>query len=128
MVARAQRGWNDDCVYFTVKPKNGGKGGDSGQKGNGGGNLQKFNGKLGATAPAVTKDGDKFKVDNQTFNDVQDAIEASCNDQRNQCADAANRTGEKDGVNIPACDDQRDKCIAGNTPQGVGPVFFLPSA
>jgi len=78
------------------------------------GNLQTFTGALGGvTAPAVTASGNQFQVEgNSLFNDVQSAISRSCDVQHNDCADAANASGNKGGFTVGACDTQQDQCQA----------------
>ena len=78
-----------------------------------GGNLQQFNGNLGGvTAPAVTDIGNgQFQVDgNSAFNNLQNALVRSCDVQHNQCANAANASGNKGDLTVTACGDQQTQC------------------
>lgn len=75
-------------------------------------NLQTFTGTLGATiAPAVTQSGAQFQVQgNALFNALDNALARSCDIQNNQCADAANASGNKNGLTVAACDAQHYQC------------------
>ncbi|EIN04862.1 hypothetical protein PUNSTDRAFT_75322 [Punctularia strigosozonata HHB-11173 SS5] len=83
-----------------------------------GGNLQTFTGALGGvTAPAVTANADgSFQVDgNASFKDEQNALVRSCDVQHNQCANAANASGNKGALTVAACGDQQTQCNAAAT-------------
>ncbi|CAA7266990.1 unnamed protein product [Cyclocybe aegerita] len=80
-----------------------------------GGNLQTFNGNLaGVAAPVVTALGDgRFQVTgNAAFNNLRNALVRSCDVQNNQCANAANASGNRGGINVGACNAQQAQCIA----------------
>ncbi|KAI0033075.1 hypothetical protein K488DRAFT_26710, partial [Vararia minispora EC-137] len=79
-----------------------------------GGNLQTFTGSLGATAPAVTANGNgTFQVQgNSSFNNKQNALVRSCDVQHNQCANAANASGNKGNLTVNACGQQQTACNA----------------
>ncbi|KAI0326626.1 hypothetical protein GY45DRAFT_73962 [Cubamyces sp. BRFM 1775] len=82
-----------------------------------GGNLQKFTGALGGvSAPPVTQNADgSFQVQgNSSFKDLSNAIERSCDVQHNQCANAANASGNKGDLTVSACGDQQTQCSAAN--------------
>ena len=67
LVAVAQHGWLDDCIYFKISPS--------------------FTDALGGVAaPTVRPSGVKFKIDgdNKEFTTSADAIFASCDAQRNK--------------------------------------------
>ncbi|KAF9003972.1 hypothetical protein BDQ17DRAFT_1241729 [Cyathus striatus] len=76
------------------------------------GNLQTFTGSLGGvTAPTVTGSGDTFQVEgNSSFKTLQSALARSCDVQNNKCADAANASGNKDGLTVAACSTQQAQC------------------
>ncbi|KAH8826434.1 hypothetical protein DL96DRAFT_1465799 [Flagelloscypha sp. PMI_526] len=78
------------------------------------GNLQTFGGALGGiSAPAVTKTSDgKFQTDNNTFESLGAALDRSCSVQHNQCADQANKTGNKGDLTVGNCDKQSNDCQA----------------
>ncbi|KAF9474235.1 hypothetical protein BDN70DRAFT_885017 [Pholiota conissans] len=79
------------------------------------GNLQTFAGALGGVAaPAVTSSGNgQFQVaGNSSFNNQKNAVVRSCDVQNNQCADAANASGNKNGFTVSACNAQQSQCIA----------------
>ncbi|KAI0359976.1 hypothetical protein OH77DRAFT_1493446 [Trametes cingulata] len=79
------------------------------------GNLQKFTGALGGvTAPAVTTNADgSFQVEgNSSFKDLNSALTRSCDVQHNQCANAANASGNKGDLTVSACGDQQTQCNA----------------
>ncbi|KJA19472.1 hypothetical protein HYPSUDRAFT_56606 [Hypholoma sublateritium FD-334 SS-4] len=79
------------------------------------GNLQTFTGALGnVAAPAVTALGNgQFQVaGNSAFNSQQSAITRSCDVQNNQCANAANASGNKNGLTVSACNAQQATCLA----------------
>ncbi|GJE88644.1 hypothetical protein PsYK624_047270 [Phanerochaete sordida] len=77
-------------------------------------NLQTFTGALGGvTPPAVTASGAQFQVDgNSAFNNLSDALTRSCDVQHNQCANAANASGNKGDLTVAACGDQQTQCDA----------------
>lgn len=77
-------------------------------------NLQTFTGALGGvTAPAVTAAGDQFQVEgNSLFKDLSNALTRSCDVQHNQCANAANASGNKGDLTVAACGDQQTQCNA----------------
>ncbi|KAF8968157.1 hypothetical protein BDZ97DRAFT_458267 [Flammula alnicola] len=79
------------------------------------GNFQSFTGALGGvTAPAVTSLGNgQFQVEgNSSFNNQQNAVVRSCDVQNNQCANAANASGNKNGFTVAACNTQQSQCTA----------------
>ncbi|KAI0368667.1 hypothetical protein BV20DRAFT_980618 [Pilatotrama ljubarskyi] len=79
------------------------------------GNLQTFTGALGGvTAPAVTANADgSFQVEgNSSFKDLNNALTRSCDVQHNQCANAANASGNKGDLTVAACGDQQQQCDA----------------
>jgi hypothetical protein len=79
------------------------------------GNLQKFAGNLGGVAaPTVTALANgQFQVEgNAAFNNLQSALVRSCDVQNNKCANAANASGNKNGLNVGACNAQQATCIA----------------
>ncbi|CDO74976.1 hypothetical protein BN946_scf184945.g48 [Trametes cinnabarina] len=79
------------------------------------GNLQKFTGALGGvTAPPVTQNADgSFQVQgNSSFKDLANALTRSCDVQHNQCANAANASGNKGDLTVAACGDQQTQCNA----------------
>ena len=78
-------------------------------------NLQTFTGNLGGvTAPAVTElSNGQFQVDgNSAFQNLQNALVRSCDVQHNQCANAANASGNKGDLTVAACGDQQTQCNA----------------
>ncbi|EMD33508.1 hypothetical protein CERSUDRAFT_118084 [Gelatoporia subvermispora B] len=80
-----------------------------------GGNLQTFTDALGGVnPPAVTAlSNGQFQVDgNSAFNSLQSALQRSCDVQNNQCADAANASGNKGGLTVAACNAQQSQCNA----------------
>ncbi|PPQ69815.1 hypothetical protein CVT25_009752, partial [Psilocybe cyanescens] len=79
------------------------------------GNLQTFKGALGnVAAPVVTALGNgQFQVTgNSAFNNQKNAIVRSCDVQNNQCANAANSSGNKGDLTVSACNAQQAQCIA----------------
>jgi len=78
------------------------------------GNLQTFTGNLGgvAAAPAVLASGSQFQVEGSSseFKTKADALTRSCADQHNDCADAANASGNKGDLTVTACNTQQDAC------------------
>ncbi|KAL5486066.1 hypothetical protein ACEPAI_7110 [Sanghuangporus weigelae] len=79
-----------------------------------GDNLQTFTGDLGATAPTVTALGDgRFQVTgNSAFNSLQNALVRSCDVQNNQCANAANSSGNQGDLTVADCNQQQQQCIS----------------
>jgi len=79
-----------------------------------GSNLQTFTGALGGVAaPTVTASGSQFQVaGNDLFNDVAAAVERSCSVQNNKCSDAANSSGNANGLTVSACNAQETACNA----------------
>ncbi|KAJ3566298.1 hypothetical protein NP233_g7089 [Leucocoprinus birnbaumii] len=81
-------------------------------------NLQKFSGALGGVAaPAVQNLGNgSFSVGgtSTTFNSQQSAVQRSCDTQNNQCADAANASGNQNGFTVAACNQQLSQCLNAN--------------
>ncbi|KAH9945375.1 uncharacterized protein BXZ73DRAFT_38037 [Epithele typhae] len=80
-----------------------------------GGNLQKFTGALGnVTPPPVTANGDgSFQVTgNASFKTLSNALVRSCDVQHNQCANAANASGNKGALTVEACGTQQTQCNA----------------
>ncbi|KAF2178103.1 hypothetical protein K469DRAFT_695742 [Zopfia rhizophila CBS 207.26] len=77
-------------------------------------NLQTFSGNLGGvSASDVTNSGDTkrpFAVDGDTFTDFQTAAQRSCDNQFNQCSQAANSQGNKGSVRVQDCDEQKNDC------------------
>ncbi|KAF9533818.1 hypothetical protein CPB83DRAFT_804757 [Crepidotus variabilis] len=74
-------------------------------------NLQTFSGDLGAAAPVVTDLGNgKFETNGNQFNSLNSAIERSCAVQNNQCANAANSSGNKNGLTVADCNKQQASC------------------
>lgn len=100
------------------------------------GNLQTFTAALGGVSPpAVTASGSQFQVaGNSAFNSLSSALErswyapsfllalASCSHkpfhsdvQNNQCANAANASGNKNGLTVAACNAQQAQCNASHS-------------
>ncbi|KAI0714325.1 hypothetical protein C8T65DRAFT_573597 [Cerioporus squamosus] len=80
-----------------------------------GDNLQTFTGALGGvTPPPVTANADgSFQVQgNASFKDLNNALTRSCDVQHNQCANAANASGNKGDLTVAACGDQQTQCDA----------------
>ncbi|CAA7268736.1 unnamed protein product [Cyclocybe aegerita] len=80
------------------------------------GNLQSFAGALGGQrAPTVTPGGRGFQVENNaSFQALQDALQRSCDVQKNLCANVANsNAGRTSGLTVNQCDAQGDQCRAG---------------
>ena len=80
-----------------------------------GNNLQTFAGALGGVkAPTVTALGNgQFQVTgNAAFKDLSNALTRSCDVQHNQCANAANASGNKGDLTVAACGDQQTACNA----------------
>ncbi|KAJ7170709.1 hypothetical protein C8R43DRAFT_944580 [Mycena crocata] len=80
------------------------------------GNLQTFTGNLGGvTAPAVVASNNQFQVEsNSLFKSEKDALTRSCDVQHNQCANAANASGNKGDLTVAACGTQQSACNAAN--------------
>lgn len=81
--------------------------------GNNAGNVQAFAGQLGGVrAPTVIANGNAFQVEgNASFNNLRSALVRSCDVQNNQCANAANASGNQNGFNVAACNAQQAQCI-----------------
>ncbi|KAF9030997.1 hypothetical protein BDZ89DRAFT_1037735 [Hymenopellis radicata] len=78
-----------------------------------GGNLQTFTGALGSVVPPAVTDigGGSFQVaGNASFKNLQNALVRSCDVQHNQCANAANASGNKGDLTVAACGDQQTQC------------------
>lgn len=95
-------------------------------------NLQAFSGALGGVrASAITNSGDPqrpFGVDGDTFPDFKTAANRACDNQFNQCADAANsKTGN---FAVGDCDRQTVQCkaFAEQTPDATFPAPALVSS
>ncbi|KAJ7364066.1 hypothetical protein DFH08DRAFT_838254 [Mycena albidolilacea] len=76
-------------------------------------NLQTFTGALGGvSAPAVVAAGNnQFQVeDNSLFNSKASALARSCDVQQNDCANAANASGNKGSFTVAACGTQKNDC------------------
>ncbi|WWC97662.1 hypothetical protein V866_004546 [Kwoniella sp. B9012] len=70
-------------------------------------NLQKFAGALGGiVAPAVTQSGSRYMTNNQSYNFLTDALNASCYVQLNNCQNEANKTGNKGDLTVGNCNTQ----------------------
>ncbi|KAJ7707680.1 hypothetical protein B0H17DRAFT_1033579 [Mycena rosella] len=80
------------------------------------GNLQGFTGNLGGVAaPAVVVSGSQFQVEgNSLFKTKTEALARSCDVQQNDCANAANASGNKGGFTVTACGTQKTACNAAN--------------
>lgn len=91
----------------------GNTGANAGNNNNAGGNVQAFAGQLGGVrAPTVTANGNAFQVEgNASFNSLRSALVRSCDVQNNQCANAANASGNRNGFNVAACNAQQAQCI-----------------
>ncbi|KAG5724694.1 hypothetical protein E4T56_gene3752 [Termitomyces sp. T112] len=77
-------------------------------------NLQTFTQALGAvSAPVITALGSgHFQVEgNAVFSDRLSALSRSCDVQNNQCADAANASGNQNGFTVAACNTQQRSCL-----------------
>ena len=68
---------------------------------------------LGATQ-AITANADgSFQVQgNASFKDLSNALTRSCDVQHNQCANAANASGNKGDLTVDACGTQQTQCDA----------------
>ncbi|KAJ7773309.1 hypothetical protein B0H16DRAFT_1511849 [Mycena metata] len=77
-------------------------------------NLQTFTGTLGGSAaPAVVVSGSQFLVvGNSLFQTKGDALVRSCSVQKNLCANAANKSGNKGSFTVSACNTQQGACNA----------------
>jgi len=98
-----------------------------------GGNLQTFAGSLGASPPPVTASGTQFLVQgNSAFNNLQNALERSCDVQHNKCSSAANASGNKGNLNQNGCQQQQDQCNAqgkgAQAPAAQAPAAKAPAA
>lgn len=76
--------------------------------------IQSFNQALGGfKASPITSSGDAkrpFSVDGDTFTDFQSAAQRSCDNQFQQCSQAANQQGNKGDLTVQACDQQKNDC------------------
>ncbi|CAK7233244.1 hypothetical protein SCUCBS95973_008529 [Sporothrix curviconia] len=76
-------------------------------------NLQFFQGALAnIAAPAISQSNDvtrPFEVDGDTFTNFEDAINRSCDNQHNSCADAAN-SQKSSSFTVGDCDTQDTQC------------------
>ncbi|KAH7037574.1 uncharacterized protein B0I36DRAFT_314352 [Microdochium trichocladiopsis] len=76
-------------------------------------NLQPFSGKLGGfSAPQISQSKDSsrpFEVDGNTFTDFASAADRACDNQKNECADAAN-AGRNNAFSVGECDKQNEQC------------------
>ncbi|RYP02875.1 hypothetical protein DL764_005531 [Monosporascus ibericus] len=82
-------------------------------------NLQAFTGALGGfSAPAISQSPDPerpFEVDGDTFTDYQSAVNRACDNQKNECARAANANRDAVEFAVSDCDRQNNECKdAGN--------------
>jgi hypothetical protein len=75
---------------------------------------QTFTGALaGVAASPITNSGDAkrpFSVDGDTFTDFKSAAGRSCDNQKNECSQAANAQGNKGGTTVNDCDKQSESC------------------
>ncbi|KIH94652.1 hypothetical protein SPBR_06155 [Sporothrix brasiliensis 5110] len=78
-------------------------------------NLQFFQGALSnIAAPPISQSNDAtrpFSVDGDTFTDFQSAVDRSCDNQHNSCANAAN-SQKSSSFSVGDCDTQDTKCKA----------------
>ncbi|RYP46892.1 hypothetical protein DL768_006989 [Monosporascus sp. mg162] len=80
-------------------------------------NLQAFTGALGGfSAPAISQSPDPerpFEVDGDTFTDYQSAVNRACDNQKNECAQAANANRGAVDFAVSDCDRQNtdDKAV-----------------
>lgn len=75
------------------------------------GNLQPFTGSLGGAATPVTNSGDAtrpFEVKGDTFVNIGAALQRSCDQQFNACANQANASGQKP-FSVSDCSTQQRK-------------------
>jgi hypothetical protein len=76
-------------------------------------NLQTFNGALGGIAATPIQDSGNanrpFQVKGDTFVNIAAAVQRSCDQQFNACANAAN--GGDATLSVGACSDQKSKYI-----------------
>ncbi|KAK8099238.1 uncharacterized protein PG998_012479 [Apiospora kogelbergensis] len=76
-------------------------------------NIQPFSGKLGGfSAASITQSQDKkrpFTVEGDTFTDFKTAANRACDNQKNDCADAANKN-KNAGFKVSDCDKQNNEC------------------
>ncbi|KAF4613479.1 hypothetical protein D9613_007807 [Agrocybe pediades] len=118
--APAQNTGNQNTGNQNAGNQNAGNSSNQNNNGNGSGavaagNLQSFTGALGGvTAPAVTAlGGGQFQVaGNSAFNNQKNALVRSCDVQSNKCSDAANASGNKNGLTVSACSAQAVQCRA----------------
>ncbi|KAJ3502981.1 hypothetical protein NLJ89_g8637 [Agrocybe chaxingu] len=111
---------NNQAANPPTAPASTGNNGNNENTGNAspaaGGNLQPFAGALGGQrAPAVTPGGRGFQVENNaSFQALQNALQRSCDVQKNLCANVANsNAGRTSGLTVNQCDAQGDQCCAG---------------
>ncbi|KAK8102750.1 hypothetical protein PG984_015896 [Apiospora sp. TS-2023a] len=75
--------------------------------------IQPFGGKLGGfSAASITQSQDKkrpFTVKGDTFTDFKTAANRACDNQKNDCADAANKN-KNAGFKVSDCDKQSKDC------------------
>ncbi|KAF8656257.1 hypothetical protein AX16_002693 [Volvariella volvacea WC 439] len=79
------------------------------------GNLQRFSENLGGVnPPTVTAlDNGQFQVEgNFAINGLREALIRSCDVQNNQCANAANASGNQGDLTVANCREQQLRCIA----------------
>jgi len=76
--------------------------------------LQTFTGNLGGfSASPITNSGDAkrpFTVDGDTFTDFSSAAQRSCDNQFQECSQAANAGGNEGGLTVGECDGQKSEC------------------
>ncbi|KAF2737333.1 hypothetical protein EJ04DRAFT_574730 [Polyplosphaeria fusca] len=76
--------------------------------------LQTFTGSLGGIAASpITNSGDSkrpFSVDGSTFDSFDSAAQRSCDNQANDCSQAANDEGNKGQFKVGDCDTQKEDC------------------
>ncbi|KAL1892886.1 hypothetical protein Sste5346_006779 [Sporothrix stenoceras] len=81
-------------------------------------NLQFFKGALAnIQAPAIAQSNDAtrpFAVDGDTFTDFQSAVDRSCDNQHNSCADTAN-SQKSSSFTVGDCDTQDTQCKAASS-------------
>ncbi|KAK8068015.1 hypothetical protein PG996_007127 [Apiospora saccharicola] len=72
--------------------------------------IQPFNGKLGGFSAASSQDKKRpFTVEGDTFTDFKTAANRACDNQKNDCADAANKN-KNAGFKVSDCDKQNKDC------------------
>ncbi|KAG9233728.1 hypothetical protein BJ875DRAFT_484841 [Amylocarpus encephaloides] len=88
-------------------------------------NFQTFTGTLGGSPPepitATSNDATRlFTCSGETFTKLSDAVNRSCNNQKNTCSQAANSAGggggggdkNSNGLTVGQCDEQLKACTA----------------